>query len=114
MAVLDDELLQDAELDALVIDFIRCNLPQEVAKKYDDEKLFYIHDLIEDYLAQSDALENEPDEDGYINIEIDAITAFVSSKAKAEKMGDFDEQELTQNIELDLAFGDDFEDDEEG
>ena len=51
MAILDDELLQDAQLDALIIDFIRQALPKDVAEKYDEEKLFYIHDLIEEYLA---------------------------------------------------------------
>lgn len=112
MAILDDELLQDAQLDALIIDFIRQALPKDVAEKYDEEKLFYIHDLIEEYLAQTDVLDSEPDEDGFVNIEIDAITAFIASKAKAENMGGFDENDLSLIVEADLSYGDDFEDEE--
>ena len=112
MAILDDELLQDAQLDALIIDFIRQALPKDVAEKYDEEKLFYIHDLIEEYLAQTDVLDSEPDEDGFVNIEIDAITAFSASKAKAENMGNFDENDLSLIVEADLSYGDDFEDEE--
>ena len=42
----------------------------------------------------------------------DAITAFIASKAKAENMGNFDENDLSLIVEADLSYGDDFEDEE--
>lgn len=111
MAVLDEELLKDAAFDTEVIDFVRANLPEEVSQRFSDDDLYYFHDLIEEYLAESDALEAEPDEDGFVNIEIDAIVAYIIGKAVSEKQGNFNEDDVAMVVETELSFGDDFEDD---
>lgn len=69
MAVLDNELLEDAALDAEIVAHVQRTLPAEVAARFDEEQLYYFHDLIEEFLAESDILEAEPDEEGFVNVD---------------------------------------------
>ena len=112
MAVLDDELLKDAAFDAEVVNFVRQNLPDYVSERLSDEDLYYFHDLIEEYLAESDTLDIEPDEDGYVTIEVDAIVAYIIGKATAEKQGNFSEEDVAMVVEAELSYGDIFEDED--
>lgn len=109
MAVLDDELLQDAEYDAAVIEHVRQQIPQELKDKTSDDQLYYFHDLIEEYLAESDVLEAEPDEDGFVNVDIEDIAAFLQKKAAKEDVGNYTIDELLFVVEAELSYGDDFE-----
>lgn len=110
MAQLDDELFKDAAFDTEVVNFVRNSLPTDVAGHFSDADLYYIHDLVEEYLADSGALDAEADEDGFINIEIDAIVAYITGKGNAEKQGKFNEEEVAMVVEAELSYGDDFED----
>ncbi|RRD79298.1 hypothetical protein EII14_06490 [Alloprevotella sp. OH1205_COT-284] len=109
MAILDDELMNDAQFDAEVITYVRNSLPQELKDKFDDDLLYYFHDLLEEYLAESDTLEAEPDEDGFVNVDVEKIAAYLKKQAKKEKVGDFTEEELFFIVNAELSFGDDFE-----
>lgn len=110
MAILDDELLQDAQFDAEVIAYVRQQLPVELKERFDDELLYYFHDLIEDYLAESDVLEAEADEEGYVNIDIEEIAHFMQKKAAKEGIGNFEADELLLVADAELSYGSDFED----
>lgn len=109
MAVLDDELLQDAQFDAEVIAYVREQLSQDMKERYDEDLLYYFHDLIEDYIAQSGVLEAEPDAEGYINLDLENMAAILAQQAKKDKMGDFPTDELLLLCEADLSYGDEFE-----
>lgn len=109
MAILDDELMNDAQFDAEVITYVRNSLPQELKDKFDDDLLYYFHDLLEEYLAESDTLEAEPDEDGFVNVDVEKVAAYLKKQAKKEKVGDFTEEELFFIVNAELSFGDDFE-----
>lgn len=110
MAVLDDELMNDAQLDAEIVAFVRNALPQEMKETYTDELLYYFHDVLEEYLAESDILEAEPDEEGFVNIDMEAIALHLQQQAKKDKIGNFPTDELLLLAEAELSFGDDFED----
>lgn len=110
MAILDDELLQDAQLDAEIIAHVSQLLPQEMKERYDEETLYYFHDLIEDYLAQSGVLEAEPDTEGYINLDLETLAEYLVEQARKDKMGEFPSEELIILCEAELSFGDEFED----
>lgn len=110
MAVLDDELIQDAQYDADVVAHVREQIPQELKETFDDETLFYFHDLIEEFLADSDALEAEPDEDGFVEIDIEEIAKHLQKKAAKEGIGNFSAEDLLFVVEAELSYGDDFED----
>lgn len=110
MAVLDDELIQDAQYDADVVAHVREQIPQELKETFDDETLYYFHDLIEEFLADSDALEAEPDEEGFVEIDIEEIAKHLQKKAAKEGIGNFSAEDLLFVVEAELSYGDDFED----
>ena len=109
MAVLDNELLADAEYDAAVIAHTQSLLSQEMKEKFNEELLYYFHDVLEDYLADSDILEGEPDEEGYVNVDLEEIASHLLRQAKKDKMGEFTADELLLLAEAELSYGDDFE-----
>lgn len=109
MAILDDELIQDAQYDADVIAHVRQQIPQELKESFDDEALYYFHDLIEEFLAESDALDAEPDEDGFVEIDIEDIAKHLQKKAAKEGMGNYTLEDLLFVVEAELSYGDDFE-----
>lgn len=109
MAVLDNELLEDAAYDAAVIAHTQSLLSQEMKEKFTEEILYYFHDVLEDYLAESDILEGEPDEEGYVNVDMEAIAQHMLRQARKDKMGEFTEDELLLLAEAELSYGDDFE-----
>lgn len=110
MAILDDELLQDAQFDAEVIAFVRQQLPVELKERFDDELLYYFHDLFEDYLAESGVLDAEADEDGYVNIDVEEIAKHIQKKAAKEGIGNFETDDLLLVVDAELSFDNDFED----
>lgn len=110
MAILDDELMADAQFDAEVVAFVRQQLPVELKEKFDDDQLYYFHDLIEEYLAESDVLEGDVDEDGFVEIDIEEIAAYIQKKGKKEGVGNFETDDLVLVVEAELSYGDDFED----
>ena len=109
MAVLDNELLEDAALDAEIVAHVRRSLPSEVSVRFDEEQLYYFHDLIEEFLADSDILDAEPDEEGFVNVDLDRIAETLRRTAHKDKVGDFSLEDLELVVEAELSYGDDFE-----
>lgn len=109
MAILDDELLLDAQSDAEIIEYVRQQLPQELKEKFDDDTLYYFHDLVEEFLAESDILEGDADEEGFVEIDVEAIAAYMQKKAGKEGMGQFELDDLFLVVDAELSFGDEFE-----
>lgn len=109
MAVLDNELLEDAALDAEIVAHVQRTLPAEVAARFDEEQLYYFHDLIEEFLAESDILEAKPDEEGFVNVDLERIADTLRRTALKDKVGDFAVEDLELIVEAELSYGDDFE-----
>lgn len=105
MASLDDELLQEAEDDRLTVEFIQRYLPQDVKDKFTEEDIYYFLDVLVDYYTTSGILDAEPDAEGYINIDIEAIAQFMAKQAKKDKMGDFDAEDLRWIVEGEMEYG---------
>ena len=70
MGLEDDFLLADAD-DEKTIEFIKNYLPQELKEKFSDDELYYFLDLIDEYYSESGILDAQPDEDGYVNIDLE-------------------------------------------
>lgn len=102
---LDEELLKDAEDDQLTIEFIKRYLPQEVKEKFTEEDLYYFLDVLVEYYATSGILDADPNADGYIDIDIDTISAYLAKQAKKDKMGEFDPEDLRWIVEGELEYG---------
>lgn len=109
MANFEDELLQDAEDDRRTVEYIRNYLPQELKERFSDDELYYFLDVIVEYYAESGILDAEPDKDGYIDIDIEAIAQHVAQQAKKDKMGDFDPKELRWVVEGEMEYGESIE-----
>lgn len=107
MAILDEELMQDAQDDARAVAYISSHLPQELQEIFDEEKLYYFLDLIVEYYAQSGILDAEPDKDGFVDIDGEEVAAYVAKKAKKEGMGEYSPEDLlfVVQAEMDYEFG---------
>lgn len=104
MATIDEELLMDAEEDARAINYIRQHLPQELQETFNDDLLYYFLDLTYDYYANSGILDAQPDKDGYIDIDGEAIAQHLAKQAKKEKMGDFSTDDLLLFVQAQMDF----------
>lgn len=94
MSSLDDELLLDAEEDARAVAFIQQALPQELKEAFSEDDLYYFLDVIVEYYAESGVLDAAPDKDGYVEIDEEAVAAYVAEKARKEGIGTFAPEDL--------------------
>ena len=80
--------------------------PQELKEKYSDDTLYYILDVINDYFTTSGVLEQEPDADGCINIDNDALVEYIIKEAKRDKIGSFPADEIILIVEAEADYVD--------
>lgn len=106
MATFDDELLQDAEDDRQTIEYINQHLPQELKDRFSDDDLYYFLDVIVEYYAESGILDAQPDKDGYINIDIEAIAQHMAQQARKDKVGEFSADDLRWIVEAEMDYAD--------
>ena len=106
MGNLEDDFLADAEDDRLTGEFIKNYLPQEVKDKFTEDDLYYFLDVIGEYYV--DLLEKTKSEDE-VDIDIDAVAQHIAKKAKQEKMGDFDPEDLRWVVDGELEYGESLE-----
>ena len=110
MASFEEELLNDAQDDARAVEYIKSHLPQELQEKFTEDDLYYFLDVIVEYYAESGILDAEPDKDGYIDIDLEEMAAYMAKKAKKEGFGDFTAEELLFVAQAESDFEDTLED----
>ena len=104
MASIDDELLLDAEYDAKAVAFIKSRLPQELQEKIDDEQLYYFLDVIVEFYTESGILEAEPDEEGFVNIDLEDIANHLVKNAKQDGIGEYTMEEMLLVAQAEAEF----------
>lgn len=104
MASLDEEMRMDAEEDAREIAFIREQLPTELKDKFSDTDLLFMLDTIVDYYFESGILEAQPDDDGYIDIDMQAVADHVCETAAGEHHLELDPSEVFFVVQADMDF----------
>ncbi|NCC09556.1 MAG: hypothetical protein EOM31_03470 [Bacteroidia bacterium] len=104
MGIEDDFRLEDAD-DEKAIEFIRGYLPQELKEKFSEDELYYFLDLIDEYYIESGVLEAEPDKDGYVNIDLEEVAAFIVKEAKKDEIGEFDPEEVLFVVQGEMEYG---------
>lgn len=104
MAGFEDELLQDAEDDIRTVEYIKSFLPQELKATFTDEQLFYFLDVLVEYYTDSGILETEPDADGYIDIDIEAIAEHLAKQARKDNIGNFSPEDLRWIVEGEMEY----------
>lgn len=87
MAVLDEEMRLDAQEDAQAIAYIRQQLPAELQDVYTESLLQSLIDILVDLLANSDILDNEADEEGFVEIDMEHLSSVVVSEAASAGLG---------------------------
>ena len=112
MSNIDDEVMLSAEEDARELEFIKGYLPQELQEKFSDDDLYYMIDVIADCYAETDILNLMPDKDGYVDVDLERVVDYVVKKAKKEKIGDFDPEDVLFVVQADWEFGEEDEEDE--
>jgi len=101
-----DEFLEDDIDDQKTVEYIKNTLPQELKEKYSDDTLYYILDVINDYFTSSGVLDQEPDADGCINIDNDALVEYIIKEAKHDKIGSFPADEIILIVEAEAEYVD--------
>ena len=102
--MIDEFNIEDLD-DDKTVEFIKNYLPQELKEKFSDDELFYFLDVISDYYFTSGCLEQDPDEDGCIEIDQDAIVDFIVKEAKKDKMGEYDPADILFVVQGEMEYG---------
>lgn len=102
---MEDDLLQQAADDVQTVEYIKAYLPQEVKGKFTDEDLYYFIDVLADYYVESGLLEQEPDEDGFVDLDTEVIAAAIAERARKDKYGDFSPEDLIWVVQGELEYG---------
>ena len=98
--------MEDDIDDQKTVEYIKNCLPQELKEKYTDDTLYYILDVINDYFTTSGVLDQEPDADGCIDIDNDALVAYIIKEAKKDKIGSFPADEIILIVEAEADYVD--------
>lgn len=100
-----DDLMELAEEDRQTVEFIKAFLPQEVKGLFSEDDLFYMHDVMVDYFYESGILDQEPDKDGFIDVDTEKVAKVIQEQAKKDKIGDFKLEDLMWVVQGELEFG---------
>lgn len=111
MGLEDDFLLSDAD-DEKTIEFIKNYLPQELKEKFTDDELYYFLDLIDEFYSESGILEAQPDDEGYVEVDLEQIVDYIIKEAKKDEMGDFDPEEILFVVQGEIEYGESLEEGE--
>lgn len=107
-----DEFLQDDLDDEKTIEFIKNYLPQDLKGRFSDDELYYFLDVIDEYYVESGILDAQPDEDGYIDIDLEKIVDYIIKEARKDEMGEFDPEELLFVVQGEMEYTDSLGDSE--
>lgn len=105
----DDEFKEEDLDDEKTVEFIKNSLPQESRDKFTDDILYYILDVINDYFTTSGVLDQQPDKDGFIEIDNEAVADYIVKEAKRDKIGSFDKDEILLIVEAEAEYIDSLE-----
>ena len=106
---MEDDFLLDAEDDVKAVEFIKNYLPQDLKDKFADEDLYYILDLIAEYYTSSECLEAEPDEEGYIDIDLDEVVKYIVKEAEKDEMGPYEADDVFFVVQGEMEYADTLE-----
>lgn len=104
MAGIDDELRMDDDENKREIEFIRKQIPSELKDKFSDSDLLSMLETIVDYYCESGLLDAQPDDDGYIDIDMEAVADHVCRIAKEERGLELNPSEVFFVVEADMDF----------
>ena len=99
-----DELFDNAD-DEKCVEYIKNYLPQELKGRFSDDQLYYFLDVIDDYYVSSGVLDAQPDKDGCVSIDLDAVADYVVKESKKDKVGDFSQDDIFFIVQGEMEYG---------
>lgn len=102
---MEDEFLQADLDDEKTIEFIKNYLGQELKEKFSDDELYYFLDLIDEYYSESGILDAQPDAEGYVNIDLEEVVAYIVKEAKKDEMGEYNPDEILLVVQGEMEYG---------
>ena len=108
----EDEFLQSDIDDEKTIEYIKNYLPQELKDKFTDDEFYYFLDLIYDYYGNSDLLDETPDEDGYVDVDLEKIVDYIVKEARKDEMGEYNPEDILFIVQGELEYAESLGDDE--
>ena len=105
----NDEFLSYYLDDEKTIEFIKGYLPQDLKEKFSDDELYYFLDVIDDYYANSGILDAKPDDEGFIDIDLDKIVDYVIKEAKKDEIGEFEHDDILFVVQGEMEYTDTLE-----
>jgi hypothetical protein len=105
-----DDFLQEDLDDEKTIAFIKNYLPQELKEKFSDDELYYFLDLIDEYYTESGILDEQTDEDGYIEIDLDKIVAYILKEAAKDEVGTYNADDIFFVVQGEAEYVDSLDD----
>ena len=106
---MEDDFLLGAEDDAKTVAFIQSYLPQDLKDTFTEDDLYYILDVIAEYYTSSECLDAEPDEEGYIDIDLDEVVDYIVKEAKKDGMGPYKAEDVFFVVQGEMEYGDSLE-----
>lgn len=103
MGMEDDFLLNDID-DEKTIEYIKNYLPQELKEKFSDDEFYYFLDLIDEYYTQSGVLDEQPDEEGCIEVDLGEIVDYIVKEAHKDDMGEYDPEEILFIVQGEMEY----------
>ena len=100
----DEFMLEDLD-DDKTIEFIRNYISAEVKEKLSDDDLEFFLDTISDYYCDNGVFDQEPDADGCVDVDVEAVAQYLVKEAKKHNVGTFDLDEMIQIVAGELEFG---------
>ena len=101
MGAIDDEILRGAEEDAKEVAFIQNYMGVENRDLFTEEDIYYCLDVLLEYL---DNLNENADDDGFIDIDTEEIAKHIQKKAKRAGMGPYELDALILLIDAELEY----------
>lgn len=101
---LEDDFLQNDIDDEKTIEYIKNYLPQELKDKFSNDEFYYFLDLIDEYYSQSGVLDAKPDEEGYIDIDLEKIVEFIVSEAHKDGIGEYDPEDILFIVQGEMEY----------
>lgn len=108
MSSIDNEIILGAEEDAKEVAFIRTYIGPELSDTLEDDDIFYVIDLVAEYFETE--FKDEPDADGFVDVDVETIAKYITKKAKKEGMGPYEADDLTLLVNAELEYNETLED----
>ena len=100
-SAIDNEIMRGAEEDAREVAFIQNYMGVENRDLFTEEDIYYCLDVLLEYL---DNLNENADDDGFIDIDTEEIAKHIQKKAKREGMGPYELDALILLIDAELEY----------